>query len=183
VSWIFRTALVLRGLAAIFFCALFLAWPGLTFLVLGGILGAYAITSGVLEAIAGIDGWIKHKSGWLLTVDGVFSAVCGLAIFVIVGAHLYRLFFYWLALWPLGTGILQILTAVQLRKRLKYGWLLALAGSVSIVCGLLFGSVIFMGPVFNLLNFKWITNLYLIVPGILIMAFGFAARKKTAGSS
>jgi uncharacterized membrane protein HdeD (DUF308 family) len=179
VSWLFRSALILRGLVGLLFCGRLVGLSVFDFREIGGVLGFYALLSGVLEIFAGVKSWIEQKSGWLFVVNGIFSAVSGVTMFAILGLYGYWTFFYWIALWPVGIGALHILTAVQLRTRLRAGWLLALAGLASIPCGLFFGSVIVFSYFYRFLSFKWVLMLFLLVPGLLIMAFGFATQRKS----
>lgn len=161
-------ALVLRGLAAIVFGALALAWPGLTLTVLVALFGAYALVNGVFAVVAAIGGR-RHTDQWgLLLVEGLLGIVIGALTWVAPGITAAALLLY-IAVWSLFTGVLQIGAAVRLRKEIRGELWLGLAGALSIA----FGMMMLAYPVAGALSVVWLIGAYSIAFGIALTALGF----------
>ena len=79
---------------------------------------------------------------------------------------------YYIALWAIATGVLEIAAAVRLREVMKNEWLLILAGIVSVV----FGVWLIMRPDTGALAVLYAIGAYAIVLGVLIVVFSFEVR-------
>src|SRR5689334_14735051 len=111
-------ALVLRGVAAIMFGVLALAWPGLTLQVLVALFGAYALVDGVFAVVAAIGGR-QHTDQWfLLLLEGLLGIVVGVVTWAAPGITATALVLY-IALWSVVTGVLEIVAAIRLRKEVR----------------------------------------------------------------
>src|SRR5258706_9648237 len=119
--------LVVRGVAAIVFGLLALAWPSLTVLVLTVLFGAYALVNGAFTLGAATGRGQPGALRTLLVLTGLLGLLAGvvtlvwptittLALTVVIGA------------WAIATGLLDVWTAVRHRG----SWLLALVGVVAI---------------------------------------------------
>jgi uncharacterized membrane protein HdeD (DUF308 family) len=162
--------LALRGVAAILFGVLAIAWPGLTLLVLVGLFAAYAF----ITAAAYIGAALKNrtdKGWWLLLLLGfVAVAAGGIAIFhplvtalvlvLLMGAN------------ALVTGVLDLVMAFRLRKQIKNEWMLVLAGIVSIV----FGVLVLVFPGAGALAMVWMVSFYATLTGVLLLALALRLR-------
>jgi uncharacterized membrane protein HdeD (DUF308 family) len=164
--------LALRGAAALLFGVLALVWPGMTLLVLVALFAAYALISGSAAVVAAIRNRNSDKGWWLILLLGVVSLVAaviavfnpGITILVLVllmGAN------------ALVTGILDIVVAIRLRKQIEREWLLALAGVVSII----FGVLVFLMPAAGALAMVFMVSFYATLAGILLLTLAFRARK------
>jgi uncharacterized membrane protein HdeD (DUF308 family) len=71
------------------------------------------------------------------------------------------------------TGILDIVVAIRLRKQIEREWLLALAGVVSLV----FGVLVFVFPAAGALAMVFMVSFYATLSGILLLVLAFRARK------
>lgn len=163
--------LAVRGVAALLFGIIALIWPGITQLVFVATFGAYALISGAISVI----GAVRHRreEGWwailLLGIVGIAASAIavlnpGLTLFVLVlliAAH------------AVVTGILDIFVAIRLRKEIEREWLLALAGAISIV----FGVLASLFPTAAALVLVFVVGLYTIVIGVLLLTLAFRARK------
>jgi uncharacterized membrane protein HdeD (DUF308 family) len=164
--------LALRGAAALLFGVLALVWPGMTLLVLVALFAAYALISGSAAVVAAIRNRNSDKGWWLILLLGVVSLVAaviavfnpGITILVLVllmGAN------------ALVTGILDIVVAIRLRKQIEREWLLAVAGVVSII----FGVLVFLMPAAGALAMVFMVSFYATLAGILLLTLAFRARR------
>jgi uncharacterized membrane protein HdeD (DUF308 family) len=164
-------ALVLRGIAAILFGILAFMWPGITLTALVFLFGAYAFVDGVFSIIAGFKSHAENKRWWLLLINGVLSVAAGIFAFAIPVMTAWVLLIL-IASWAIGTGVFQIVAAIQLRKHITGEWLLVLNGVISI----LFGVALLYNPVAGALAVVWLIGVYAVVFGILLLALGFKLR-------
>jgi uncharacterized membrane protein HdeD (DUF308 family) len=79
---------------------------------------------------------------------------------------------FYIALWAIATGVLEIAAAVRLREVIKNEWLLILAGIVSVA----FGVWLIARPEAGALAVLWAIGLYAIVFGVLVVLFAFKIR-------
>ena len=175
---------VLRGVAAIVFGVLALAWPGPTLVALIALFAAYAIVSGAVAIVAAIRN--REQRGWWLplllglasVVAGVltivFPAITALALVIVIGIN------------ALFVGVLDIAMAIRLRKEIEGEWLLGIAGLLSV----LFGLFVILFPGAGALALLWIIGVYAIALGIALVVLGLRMRRaggpppaRTAGAS
>lgn len=107
--------LVLIGLLGIAAGVVAFLWPGLTAFALVIIIGAWAVTIGVLEIIGAI--WLRNEieNEWLLIAAGTLSVLFGLALLLKPGAGALAL------AWTIGAfailaGILLVAFALRLKR-------------------------------------------------------------------
>jgi len=163
--------LLLRGIAAIIFGGLALAWPGMTLLTLILFYGAFVLVDGVLAIVAAITGGALAPRWWLAIV-GLLGIAAGLLTFLMPGVTALVLL-YLIAGWAVATGVLQIVGAIRLRKEIDNEWFLILGGIVSV----LFGVAMFMAPGAGALALIWVIGTYAIVIGVLLVALSFRLKK------
>jgi uncharacterized membrane protein HdeD (DUF308 family) len=169
----------LRGFAAVVFALLALMWPGLTLLVLVALFAVYALASGAV-AIAGAVRNRSKDADWLvLLLMGVVSLGAGLiaafrpglaavVLVLVMGAN------------AIVTGVLEIVTAVRLRRILKHEWLLMTSGAL----GVLFGVLVFMFPTIGAITLVWLISTYALVIGILngVLAYRLYRHQRRTGA-
>jgi uncharacterized membrane protein HdeD (DUF308 family) len=174
----YRWMLLFRGILAILFGILAIAWPGITLIALVYLFGAYAFIDGVVEVVAAL----RHtkEQGWgLLLVEGIVSVLAGVVAFAYPGITAL-VFLYLLAAWAVVTGITEIVAAFSLPLGASREWLLGLAGVASI----LFGILIAFQPKSGLLIVVWLIGIYAVVFGALLIGRYFQTRslQVSAGS-
>lgn len=125
------SALVFRGVVAILFGLVAFLWPSITLSALVLLFGAYALLDGVLALAAG-----SHRRAWMLLLEGLLGVGIGLAAFLWTGFTTVVLVDL-IALWALATGVLELVAAVHLRREVPGELLLGVAGSASILLGVL----------------------------------------------
>lgn len=166
--WLF----LLRGLAAIIFGALSLAWPGLTLVTLVLLYGAYALVDGAFALVAGVMGRVAVAPRWWLIIVGLAGIAAGIATFLLPGITALVLLFL-IAGWAIASGVMQIIGAIQLRKEIDNEWLLIIDGVLSV----LFGALLFIMPGAGALALIWVIGFYALLYGVVMVGFGFSVRK------
>jgi uncharacterized membrane protein HdeD (DUF308 family) len=170
--------LALRGVIAILFGVLALVWPALTLLALAALFAVYALLTGLVLVVGSVKSRKSNEDWWLPLMVGVVSLGAGaiaaihpgltaLVLVLVVGAY------------AMVTGVLDIATAIRLRKTIRNEGLLILNGVVSIA----FGVLVFLFPDAGALALVWLISFYAILSGILLLAFAFRMRVKTKGTT
>jgi len=81
--------------------------------------------------------------------------------------------FVWLiGFWAVFSGVLEIASAIKMRKVIAHEWALAIAGALSIAFGLL----MFYRPVAGGLAVVWWLGAYALLFGVLQLVLGFRLR-------
>lgn len=163
--------LLLRGIAAIIFGGLALAWPGMTLVTLVLFYGAFVLVDGVLAIVAAITGGALMPRWWLAIV-GLLGVAAGILTFMMPGVTALVLL-YLIAGWAIATGVLQIIGAIKLREEIDNEWLLILGGIISV----LFGVAMFAAPGAGALALVTVIGIYAIIIGLLLVALSFRLKK------
>ncbi|MGN6697209.1 MAG: HdeD family acid-resistance protein [Thermomicrobiales bacterium] len=163
--------LALRGVIAIIFGICALIWPGLTLTVLVLLFGAYALVDGIFAVIAGIRAVGRAANWWVLLLEGILGIIFGLLTFAWPGITALVLLVF-IAVWAVLTGIMEIVTAIQLRREIQGEWLLALSGVLSIIWGI----ILFVRPGAGALAIAWLIGVFAILFGISLIALAYRLR-------
>ena len=164
--------LLLRGLFAIAFGILTWVLPGLSLAALVLLFGAYVTADGILGVWTAIAGRKDHEHWWVLLLWGLLGIAVGLLTFLVPGLTALVLLFY-IAIWAIAIGVLQIVAAVRLRKEIQGEWLLILGGVVSVV----FGVLLVARPAAGALAVLWLIATYAVVFGVLFVLLAFKMRR------
>ena len=164
--------LLLRGLVAIVFGVLAWVQPGITLAALVLLFGAYSMTDGVLCLWTAITGPKGHEYWWLLLLEALVGIGIGFLTFFAPGITALALLFY-IAIWAIATGVLEIAAAIRLRKEIDNEWLLLLAGLASVVFGILLAAQ----PAVGALAVLWLIGSYAILFGVLLLILAVKIRK------
>jgi len=163
--------LLLRGLAAIGFGILLFAKPQMSLQVLVYLFGLYVLVEGVLGTALAIQARNELDSWGGLLLWGLLGIAVGIVAFIKPDVTALALLFY-IALWAIATGALEIAVAVRLRQLIENEWLLILAGLVSIA----FGVWLIAQPDKGALAVLWMIGVYAVAFGVLIVIFAFRIR-------
>ena len=135
-------------------------------------------------AFAAIDGGLAAAAGARLRAAGarvhpmLWEGGAGLAAAALAvvwpGITVFVLLLV-VAAWALATGALALVLARQLRGRADGGWLLAVAGAVSV----LFGGALIAFPAAGMLGMVWWIGSFAIVHGAALVALGVRMRGAT----
>lgn len=165
---------VVRGIFAILFGVLALAWPSETLLVLILIFGAFAFVDGIFAIITAIRYATHHERWGVLLLEGVIGILIGLLAYA-APAAIALFFLYFAAGWAIITGIFEIIAAFRVRQSVRGEIFMIVAGILSIVLGL----ALFVFPGIGLIAWIWLIGFYAIIFGGLMIGFGIRMRKLT----
>jgi uncharacterized membrane protein HdeD (DUF308 family) len=166
---------VVRGIAAILFGIVAVAWPVLTVLVLVILFGVYAIIDGAIAITGAITGKTQDRMGrFAIGAMGVLGLVAGVLTLVWPGATAIAL--AWLiAFWALVTGVLEIVAAFRLRGATgDFPWLMFLSGVLSVLLGTLLAAM----PGRGAISLVWAIGVLAIIEGVVLVALGFVVRRE-----
>jgi uncharacterized membrane protein HdeD (DUF308 family) len=164
--------IALRGLFAILFGVLAFVWPHVTVLTLVYLFGIYALANGVLalgHALSAPRGYPRFGS---LLFTGLISIAAGVVAFVWPGITALTLVLV-IAAWAIVNGISEIALAIRLRRVIDHEWLLAIAGLLSVLLGLL----LLVRPAAGALALLWWIGGFAIAFGVLLLALAFRVRR------
>ena len=106
--------LLFTGLLEIAIGVLTLLWPNVTGIVLLYLIATWAVVVGILDIVLAIQIRREIKNEWILIIDGVFSVLIGVLLFIFPAASAVAL--AWLiGLFAIILGIVFIILAVRLR--------------------------------------------------------------------
>jgi uncharacterized membrane protein HdeD (DUF308 family) len=168
--------MILRGIVAILFGLVVLAWPSITFRSLLLVFGIFAIAAGVFTILSGLQAEGK-RDRWLHLGEGVVAALAGLVALAWPGITAFALL-YLIAAWAIVTGLMEMAGAFQTHLEAIPEWVLLASGAISIA----FGIVLVVWPYMGVLALVWLIGIYAILYGILhlVLVFTGGSAKKVA---
>ncbi len=165
-------ALALGGVAAVLFGILAFIWPNIALIVLVALFGAYALVDGIFSIVTAAEGAAYHQSWIWPALRGVAGIAAGVITFIRPGITALALL-YVIVAWAIVTGVLEIVTAIYLRREMTNEWMLILAGALSVLFGVL---LIVIGPSAGILALVWLIGTYAIIVGVLRIGLAFRLR-------
>ena len=162
---------VLRGLVAIGFGVLAFSRPEMTLGVLVTLFAIYAMVDGVFAMIAAFQGSNERHRHWVLFVEGIFGILAGAVALAWPGMTTVALV-YVIGVWAVATGLLEVMTAIALRKEITGEFWLVLSGILSVI----FGCLVFARPGQGALAMVWILGWYAVIFGISFVFLGLRFR-------
>ena len=162
-----------RGVVALFFGIVALVWPDLTLWALVLLFGAYVLIDGIMILAAVFTGapGTQSQRGWLL-FHGIVGVAAGLLTLVWPDITALALL-YLIAAWAFLSGVMQIATAVRLRREIDNEWLLVLSGGLSIV----FAVLLVITPGTGALVITWLIGWFAVLYGVLLLLLALRLRK------
>jgi uncharacterized membrane protein HdeD (DUF308 family) len=178
--WVFA----LRGVAAILFGILAIAWPGITLTVLVFLFGAYTFVDGISLLIALARGEADtRRHAWAVAIMGVLGIVASIVTLVFPGITALSLL-YLVAFWAIAMGTFQVIAAIALRREIDGEFWMGLGGVMSVV----FGIVLIVSPGTGLLALVWLLGAWAIMfgassLGLAYRLHGIGATQRTPASA
>jgi uncharacterized membrane protein HdeD (DUF308 family) len=161
----------LRGVLAIIFGVLALLWPAMTLAVLVILFGAYVLVDGIFAVIGGFSMAGQRERWWVMVLEGIAGIIIGLITFFSPGVTALVLLYY-IAAWAIITGVLEIVTAIRLRREIEGEWAMGLAGAASILLGVF----LIIQPGAGAIGLIWWIGSLSIVFGVLLVVLAFRLR-------
>jgi uncharacterized membrane protein HdeD (DUF308 family) len=163
--------ILVRGIIALLFGILVLAWPGAALAVFVIIFGAFVFVDGVFTLVAAI----KYKAGagsrtWLY-VRGVTGIIVGLITFIAPAVAAIALVIL-IAAWALVTGIMELVFAFRANQDNAIRWMFAISGILSLILGFL----MLAKPLIGALVIAVVVGAYAVLAGILLIILSFRLR-------
>lgn len=162
-------ALLIRGLAAIVFGAVAMAWPTNSILALVIVYGAYVLVDGIFSIIAVFASHSGER--WWQLLSGLFSAAAGVMAFIWPGLTALALVMI-IGVWSIVRGLVEIMAAIRLRKVIPNEWMLIAAGVISVLLGI----VLIASPLVGALALIWALGIWAIAFGLLMVGLAFKVR-------
>jgi len=159
----------LRGLAAIAFGILILAWPGLTVTALVLLFGVFVLVDGFAHLVAAFQ--VREGRGWQI-FEGMAGVAAGIITLVWPDVTTLALL-YIIGAWAVIMGLLRIVAGVQLRKEITGEWLLIVGGALQVA----FGIILFVAPVSGALAITWLIGLFALFVGLLLLGVAWRLHK------
>lgn len=165
--------LAFRGALGIVAGAILLGWPGVSFPVLFGILGAYLFADGMLVLTTMFRGARDQRGWWPYFVEGMLSICVGML------AYLHPAFMKIALLALIGArsviaGGVEVAAGISLRRAgVHRPWTFWLAGLASLA----FGVFLIVRPASAALLLVVMAGLYAIVFGGTLLATAFRLRR------
>lgn len=160
--------IALRGVVAMLFGILALAWPGLTMEVLVLWFGIYVFLDGIFGVVSSYRAAVHHQRWWLILLDGLCGVFLGIYSFVAPGAMALILTML-IGAWALVTGIFEMGAALTAPWGRVGKWTLGLAGLFSVLVGIL----MFWNPLGAAVSIVILIGAYATAFGILLIILGF----------
>ncbi|MEE9103865.1 HdeD family acid-resistance protein [Pseudomonas nitroreducens] len=164
--------IALRGVAAVIFGVLAIAWPAIALAVLVLVWGAYAFVDGVFTLLAAARMRESGRPIWPLVLVGLLGVGAGLVAFFWPALTALGLLML-IAAWALVIGVLQIIAAIRLRRALANEWWLGLSGALSV----LFGVMMIANPGAGAVAVAWVIGAYAVFFGVMLVLLALRLRK------
>jgi len=165
-------AIALRGVFAIIFGIIALLMPGAAMLALVLLFAAYLLVDGIFAIIAAVRAARRQERwGWLI-FEGLVDLVTGgiAAVWPLITIVAFALL---MGAWAIVTGAL--LLGASYRLNVPHGrWLMALAGAISVIWGVL----LIIWPLIGALVLTWWMAAYALIFGVAMLVLAFRLRRR-----
>lgn len=162
---------LLRGLTAAAFGVLAFAWPHGRISRLALLFGLYALVHGVLSLAGGVSSYGQRWDRILLAFEGIVGIWVGVMT-LLTSSATPLVFAFMLWLWAIATGILKIVEAIRLRKKLSGDIWLALGGVLMV----LFGLMVILRPVLSVVGLAGVVAAFALLLGLFEILLGCELR-------
>jgi len=163
-------AFLLRGVMGVAFGVIVLLFPAIGLVAVLALFAAWAIIGGATQLIGA---WRQRGQAqwWVGILEGLVGLVAGFVVIIRPDISALALL-YLVAAWAIVTGLLQIWLAIRMRQQISGELLLAVAGAVSVI----FGIVLIISPGAGLLSVLWLVGVFAIAIGAMFFLLGLRLR-------
>jgi len=163
-------ATFIRGCVWILFGVVVFARPGISLVTLTFLFGFFALADGIVNVMSAVAAQ-EYENWWLVLLTGLSGILVGALTFFNPGATATTVLFF-IALWAIVTGIVEIVAAVQLRNEIQGEFWYGLGGLISIA----FGVFLVAKPGAGALAVLWLIASYAMLFGTIQILLAFEAR-------
>ena len=165
-----------RGLIALLFGILLLAWPGAGLFIFAIFFGAFAFVDGIFTLVAAVSYKAEARQRAWLFVRGILGIIIGI-ITLFWPAITELVLILLIGAWALVTGIMELNFAFRSVRETGAKWLFAVSGILSIILGIL----LLVRPIAAIIMVIWIIGAYAVLAGIVLIVLEFRLRSPKAG--
>jgi uncharacterized membrane protein HdeD (DUF308 family) len=169
-----------RGIIALILGLLAIFFPFSALTAFALLFALFAFVDGISLLVSGIAGATRHRERWW---GLVIAGLVGIAVGVIyiawpaLSTISYALvFLVMVAIWAIVNGLGQIEAAIRLRREIEGEWLLAVAGTFSILLGVAILVVTAAVPGASLISVGLIIGFWALLAGVALISLGFRLR-------
>jgi uncharacterized membrane protein HdeD (DUF308 family) len=148
-------------------------WPNLTIAFLVVLFGAYAFIDGMINVIVSLRPTPLRQRSWLQFVQGIVGIAAGVVAFAWPDITVLALLL-WIAAWAVVSGVFEIAAAIRLRRVIEREWLLVVAGTLSII----FGVLLFIFPGLGAIGLAWALGAYAAASGLVMVVLAVRLRTR-----
>ncbi len=164
--------LILQGVLGIAVGILAIVYPDLALATIALLFAAWAVVSGASQLAAGWRVAEARGRSWPFLLSGAVSVVAGaLAVLNPTITILYLILL--LGAWILISGVMEVYTAWKIREEVTGEWVLALAGILRIVVGVIILAMPIVGAILSAALFAT----WAILSGAAALFLGFRLRQ------
>ncbi len=164
--------LILQGVLGIAVGILAIVYPDLALATIALLFAAWAVVSGASQLAAGWRVAGARGRSWPFLLSGAVSVVAGaLAVLNPTITILYLILL--LGAWILISGVMEVYTAWKIREEVTGEWVLALAGILRIVVGVIILAMPIVGAILSAALFAT----WAILSGAAALFLGFRLRQ------
>jgi uncharacterized membrane protein HdeD (DUF308 family) len=175
---------LIRGILAIAFGVVALVIPGQALTAIAIVFGAFALVDGVMAAIHAVRVRASYKYwGWLL-VQGILSALAGLAALILpgfAGAFGGLVVLWTIVIWNITHGAVGIRSAAGAQSSGRTWGIVA--GVFSVLFGIVLAFLVLFLPGAALLGLVWAVGIAAIVFGLMLVIAAIQVRSGVKAAS
>ncbi len=163
-------ALLLRGIFVIIFGIAALSVPEMTAGLLAVLFGVVAVLDGIIIIVESL---LNRFERWgAMLAAGLLSVIAG-GLAILWPGMIVLVILYIIAARALIVGIMEIITAIRLRKLIDNEWMLIITGAISVI----FAVVIFLHPDIAIEALVLMLGLVALFLGVILLILAFKAKE------
>lgn len=169
----FAGLVLIRGIFFLLLGIFALCWPGITFGILIILFGLYMMVDGIVHIITSISVIKQDKDWWVTLLRGIFGLLLGVITLMAPVATAIVLTWY-IAAWLLMVGILEIIVAIRLRKKIQgEGWYI-FNGIIALIAAI----VLMIHPLSSAVTLTFMAGVFGIVMGVYLIGIYIRLRRR-----